>query len=135
MADLIPSIYGIPLGLSARKSIYLTVAGSLTRVTFRVRRNNGAAGGIAGKRYQDQYFHVTAANPRSGLQQGQRGVFHDGVATWKALSEAEKDVYRNHANRSRFATGFTFYMSEYMMTHKPEFIVFQNQQQRVVLPG
>jgi len=135
MAVLIPSITGLPLGSSARKSIGLIVAGALTRVTFRVRRNNGAAGGVAGMIYQDCFTYVVPTNPRSGAQQGQRGVFHDGVASWQALSEAEKDIYRDRVKRLRFATGFTLYMSEYMLTHEPSFVVLQSQQQTIVLPG
>lgn len=135
MSVIIPSISGIPLGLAARKSIGLTVAGNLTRVTFRVRRNNGAAGGIPGKLYQDCMTYYTPTNPRTGAQQGQRGVFADGVATWQSLSEADKDVYRERVKRLHFATGFTLYMSEYMLTHEPYFITVQSQQGVIVLPS
>jgi len=117
MPVIIPSISGFPLGLSARKSIGLTVAGQLTRVTFRVRRNNGAAGGIAGEVYQECMTYYTPSNPQTPAQQANRATFTAGVAAWQALTENQKDVYRKRSTRLRFATGFTLYMSEYMFSH------------------
>ena len=116
-AILIPSVSGIPLGNWARKSIYITDNGQNTRITFRVRRNNGAAGGIPGHLYQDCYTYVVSANPRTPAQQAQRAKMTAAVSAWQALSEAEKNAWREFATRTGFATGFTAHASNHIRTH------------------
>lgn len=116
-AILIPSVSGIPLGNWARKSISLTVNGQTTRVTFRVRRDNGAAGGIPGRLYQDCYTYVVPANPRTSAQQAQRAKMTAAVTAWQSLSESEKNVWRKLATHSKYATGFTAFASDHILTH------------------
>lgn len=114
---MIPSISKIPLGLSARGCVFLTSGGVLTRFVFRVRRNNGSAGGIAGKLYQDCYTFVTTTYCNSPAQQADRSTFSAGVSAWQALTELQKDAYRKRATRTKHATGFTLFMSEYLYSH------------------
>lgn len=117
MPVLIPSAGGIPLGLTARKTLYITSGNILTRFVFRVRRGNGAFGSDQKITYQDCYTFVTSTNPDTPAQQTQRSKCAAGTLAWQNLSEDQKQNYRDLAVGSKFATGFTFFMSEYLFSH------------------
>jgi hypothetical protein len=87
------------------------------RLFFRIRRGNGQAGSIAGATYHDLYDDYVFVDPNTQAQQTQRAKLTAAVAAWQALSESAKQVYRDRAAGSRFATGFTLHNSEYIYTH------------------
>lgn len=114
---MIPSVTEIPLGLSARKSISFTEAGQLTRVTFRVRPGNGYYGAKVGVRYQDCMTHYTPFNRQTVPQQANRAKVTAGVAAWQALTEPQKQAWRDKAAKTIGWTGYHLFMSEYLYSH------------------
>lgn len=110
------SIHGIPLGIDVRGTVRRCQGNTSQAVVFRVRRGNGVAGSISGHRYQDKMKYYTPTNPQTVPQQANRTKFSNGITAWQALSDSQKNVYRARAIRLRFATGFTLYMSEYMLS-------------------
>lgn len=64
-------------------------------------------------RYQRKQEDVESA-----AQLVQRQKYKDGIAAWKALSEAEKAIY-NQLGNARGLTGFNYFLSIYLITPTP----------------
>ncbi|MCK4249556.1 MAG: hypothetical protein KAX15_07225 [Candidatus Omnitrophica bacterium] len=87
---------GIPLGKEVRRSIE-------KKVTYRV---------CKGHQFKTAYKKPT--NPQTPAQQAWRATFTPGVAAAKALSEEEKEPYREIAKREKGQTWFTMFMRKYL---------------------
>ena len=66
--------------------------------------------------HQFKYGYFVPTNPQTVSQQNWRTTFTNGVAAAKALSEAEKEIYREIAKRKPGQTWFTIFMSQYLWT-------------------
>ena len=108
LAHLGSEYYDFMIGLEARKSI--------ARIrTFRIRHGNGEYGSVPGRIYQDQMKYYTPANPQTAPQQEWRDTFSDGVVEALALTEEQKQPYKNRAKEVRGQTWFTIFMSDYLI--------------------
>lgn len=67
-----------------------------------------------GNQYSKRY--VVPTNPRTVLQQAQRGKFAQAVSAWQALSPADKQTFRQMA-KSLPMTGFNLFVSNYLKTY------------------
>ena len=117
MAQLIPNIKGYPLGVRARGKVKIVVDGVVKQIAFRVRRNNGAAGGIAGHVYQDCITNYTYVYANTPAQNAQTAKYIPSVNAWNALSEAQKQIWRNLAVYQEGVNGYNLFMKDYMLTH------------------
>jgi hypothetical protein len=63
------------------------------------------------------YPYVAASNPRTAKQQQWRGVFADGAARWRDLTESARMVYHGRAARRGGRTGFNVWMSDYLLAY------------------
>jgi len=52
-------------------------------------------------------------NPRTEAQQAHRAIFSNGVEAWQALSEGEKDEYRELA-KEKPLSGFNLFLREFL---------------------
>lgn len=64
--------------------------------------------------HQFKYAYFVPSNPKTVAQQSWRTTFKGGVTAAQALSEAEKEIYRDIAKRKKGQTWFTVFMSEYL---------------------
>ena len=94
------TIEDIPLGVTARCKV--------SDYIFRYRPGIG----------QERMDYYTPTNPRTATQQLMRKVFADATAAWKALSEAEKDEWRERA-KSTHMLGPHLFQSHYIKSHEP----------------
>jgi hypothetical protein len=62
------------------------------------------------------YYRPT--NPRTAAQQLMRKVFADATAAWQALSEEEKDEWREKAKQEG-QVGAHLFQGHYLETHEP----------------
>lgn len=114
---LIPSVSGVPLGLSARGSVKVMSGTNVTRIIFRVRRGNGFYGSLPTVRYQDCFTDYTHVYSNTPAQNAQTAKYMPGVNAWKALSESEKQTWRDKAALTGHLTGYHLFMSDYLLTH------------------
>jgi hypothetical protein len=61
--------------------------------------------------------YYTPTNPRTGKQQTWREIFAEAIAVWKALSDADKEVWNQEALR-RGTRGTYLFRSWYLKTHR-----------------
>ena len=87
---------GRPLGTEVRRQIN-------KEIIYRVHQSN-----------QHKYKYFIPTNPQTAPQQTWRATFTNGVAAAKALSEGEKEIYRDMAERKKGQTWFTMFMREYL---------------------
>lgn len=87
---------GIPLGTEVRRQI---------NKEFIYRVSQG---------HQFKYPYFVPTNPQTAPQQSWRATFTTGVAAAKVLSEGEKEIYRDMAERKKGQTWFTMFMREYL---------------------
>jgi hypothetical protein len=111
--DLIRTSIGrIQLGLEVRKSIG-------KRVIFRLRRGNGYFFSEAGKIYQDKYKYFVPDSIYNIEGEASRSLFASAVAYWKnTLSDAEKKIYNQRANRSMKMSGYNLFIREVMLAER-----------------
>jgi len=86
---------------------------------FRVRRGNGHAGSILGKRYQEVKEYKVPANPQSVPQQENRAMFSEGLAEADGLSEEDKVPWKVKAYKVSGQTWRTLFMRAYMLRKSP----------------
>ena len=63
--------------------------------------------------------YVKPLNPRSEAQQSHRCLFADAMASWKLLSNEEKQVYKKKV-RKLAMHGHNLFIREYINTHKQD---------------
>ncbi len=85
--------------------------------------SNQARGTLAGivtyqrnPKHAQAHKRLTRHDPETAAQLSQRSLFADAVSAWQALSEAEKDVYRNRASGTGGRSGYNIFLSEYTPT-------------------
>ena len=103
---------GIP-----RVSIYYTdaVYDNSRAVTFRIRRGNGAAGSILGKRIQDKYKYFVPSSINNAEGQDARDAFAQAVSNWQTvLTDSQKVEYNRRANKGLHMSGYNLYIREYV---------------------
>lgn len=61
--------------------------------------------------------YYTPTNPRTGKQQTWREIFAQGIAAWHALSEEEKDEWRQKAKKKRMV-GQHLFQSTWLKAHR-----------------
>ncbi len=78
-------------------------------------RKNAGRRIIYRRRYgrQEQYKYFKPANPRTESQQANRTKFGTAVASWKALSEDQKNAWRKKALGSGIS-GYSFFLRKEM---------------------
>ena len=92
-------IENIPLGATVRRKV--------GNYIFRWRPGIG----------QERMDYYTPTNPRTGKQQAWRKVFAEGIAAWHALSEGEKEEWRQEAKKKRMV-GQHLFQSVWLKTHR-----------------
>jgi hypothetical protein len=96
---------GIFIGFAVRGSI-------ADRVTYRVRRGNGYAGTIYGKRYFDKYKYFIPASINNAAGQTSREVFADAMHKWTYEMTAEqKKVWNDRAIGRKAIFGKNLYIA------------------------
>ncbi len=63
----------------------------------------------------DKMVFYWPTNPRTDLQQANRGNFRDSMTSWNTLTTEQKQVYNVRA-RSRRMSGMNLYIKEYMQS-------------------
>jgi hypothetical protein len=83
---------------------------------------HGKVGDYVYRYYRQGYLqrcdYYTPTNPRTAPQQLWRKVFADAIKAWQALSEEEKDWWREEAKKRRMV-GAHLFRSHYLKTHQP----------------
>jgi len=113
------SIRRIPLGLTVRGTVRKSATDTSEAVTFRSRRGNGYYGSILGHIYQDKYKYAPGDPTASNCPEAAKTCFANAVASWAALSEAEKKIWTRDGSRRRNLPGRNYYISEYMKENYP----------------
>lgn len=104
----IPSYDNIPLGLEARKSIGQAY-------TFRVRRGNGYAGSVQGRRYQDKFVYTVPGSINNPEGQHARDILTAAVAAWQGLSESAKNFWRAKEKSYKGRSGYSLFIKNYFL--------------------
>lgn len=105
-----PAFQNVPLGVQARGTINKTK-------TYRVRHGNGYYGSEIEKIYQDTMNYYVTADPKTAQQQTWRGIFADAVAGAKALTEEQKEPYREQARKEGGQSWISVFIREYLNEH------------------
>ena len=61
--------------------------------------------------------YYTPTNPRTGKQQAWREIFAEGIAAWHALSEEEKEEWKQKAKKRRMV-GQHYFQSIWLKAHR-----------------
>ncbi len=102
------SIRRIPLGFGVRKRFG-------TSVIFRIRRGNGYAGAIQGKKYQDKYKYFVPSSINNAQSEPYRVQLRAAVDYWKAiLTPTEQKEYNVRADKIKGLSGYNLFIREAM---------------------
>jgi len=82
--------------------------------TYRLQPGNGFFGTKRGTVYQHKYPAVVPTSINNPQGDHSRAVLAAGVLAWQALSDAEKNAWRNAARRNASGTGYNLFISTYM---------------------
>ena len=105
------SIRRIPLGFGVRKRFG-------TSVIFRIRRGNGYADAILGRKYQDKYKYFVPSSINNAQGQTARDALTTSVSNWKTiLTDSEKAEYNKRAMKKGGLSGYNLYVGEYVEAH------------------
>lgn len=64
-------------------------------------------------RNKQAHKRLTRHDPETAAQLSRRSLFAAAVSAWQALSEAQKDVYRERASDTGGRSGYNIFISEY----------------------
>lgn len=106
----IPEFRGLLLGHQARGTIN-------KEKIYRIRTGNGHYGSTLGRKYQDTMDYYTPDNPQTEAQQAWRSIHANAVAGAKALTEEQREPYKEKAQKEGGQTWFTIFVREYLIEH------------------
>ena len=100
----------IPIGAEAHGSIEKVRTYQITTVTVDGNMQHR-------QRVQQQKAYHVPYDPKSEAQLARRQVFRDGKNSWNALSEEDKETWRQTAEDWGYHSGYALFMSLYLLSH------------------
>ena len=99
--------YGpVILGVEVRKQLG-------HRFIYRVQPGNGYANSIVGKRYQQKYDYFVPDSINNPEGEAARTTLAAAVSAWQALSDGEKDIWREKETYTHKIPGYNLFIRQY----------------------